>query len=296
MFRPVFIGGAGRSGTTLVADLLGTHEQLSPIYETNFVLGLAREMAASRPVAQTAAAIRHLMDRWTEPLPHRPHHKRPHELYLHGPHYILFDRNFALAATETLIAELPGDPIAGLRRFVNSLFARHAACDRKPYWVNKTPTYVAALPLLKEIWPELLFIHCVRDGRDVAASVLTRPWGPNTWSEAGKWWRDQVQPGIEFAARYPEQLMVLRYEDVLAAPTEAFEGILRALELSGASKMVESYLNAGGALDPTRAGAWRAERSDDIEAFEAAGGPMLRTLGYAPAFAHESSGPHGRQT
>lgn len=283
-FRPVFIGGAGRSGTTLVVDLLGTHAHLSPVYETNFVLSVARELLAERPRAESAAAIRGLMHQWTESLPQRPHFKRPHERYLHGPHYILFGRDYALAATETLIDELATDPMAGYRRFVETLFARHAELDGKPFWVNKTPTYIAALPFLKQVWPELLFIHCVRDGRDVAASVLTRPWGPSTWSEAGSWWREQVQPGLEFAERNPGQLVALRYEDVLARPTEALERILGVLGLRGASATVESYLAAGAVLDPARTGGWRKEASTDIAAFELEGGSMLCALGYEPAF------------
>src|SRR5262249_58185450 len=100
-FRPVFIGGAGRSGTTLVVDLLGSHASLSPVYETNFVLGVARELLAARPLAESAAAVRGLMHQWTESLPQRPHFKRPHEQYLHGPHYLLFGRDHALEAVET---------------------------------------------------------------------------------------------------------------------------------------------------------------------------------------------------
>ena len=282
-FRPVFIGGAGRSGTTLVVDLLGTHPDLSPVYETSFVLGVARELLAERPRAHSAAAIRALMHQWTESLPRRPHHKRPHERYLHGPHYILFDRDYALAATETLIGELATDPIAGYRRFVESLFARHAELDGKPFWVNKTPTYIAALPFLKQVWPDLVFIHCVRDGRDVAASVLTRPWGPNTWSEAGSWWRDQIRPGLEFAQRYPGELVVARYEDVLAQPTQALECVLEVLGLRGASATVERYLAAGAVLDPARAGGWRKEAFTDIAAFEVDAASTLRALGYQPA-------------
>src|SRR5262249_20301257 len=201
--------------------------------ETNFVLGVARELLAARPLAESAAAVRGLMHQWTESLPQRPHFKRPHEQYLHGPHYLLFGRDHALEAVETLIDELATDPIPAYRRFVESLFARHAELDGKPFWVNKTPTYIAALPFLKQVWPELLFIHCVRDGRDVAASVLTRPWGPSTWSEAGSWWRDQVQPGLEFAQRNPDQLVTLRYEDVLARPTETLERVLGVLGLCG---------------------------------------------------------------
>lgn len=284
-FRPVFIGGAGRSGTTLAVDLLGTHAKLSPVYETDFVLGVAREMLARRPVPETAAAVRRLMAQWTEPLPLRPHNKRAHERYLHGPHYILFERAFALQATETFIDELPTDPIGGFRRFVEALFARHAELDGKPFWVNKTPSYISALGFLQRVWPDLLFVHCVRDGRDVAASVLTRPWGPNTWAEAGGWWRDQVRPGLEFAARNPGQVAVLRYEEVLERPAQAIEGVLGALGLGGAAATVSKYLEAGAALDPARTGGWRSQSDADIEAFEVNGGATLKLLGYESAFA-----------
>jgi len=116
---------------------------------------------------------------------------------------------------------------------------RHAEVDGKPFWVNKTPTYVTALPFLKRVWPNMLFIHCVRDGRDVAASVLTRPWGPKTWSEAGSWWRDQVSPGLDFASTNPGQVVVLRYEDVLAEPTSALDRVLSELGLDGAAATVD---------------------------------------------------------
>ncbi|SES71567.1 Sulfotransferase family protein [Salinibacillus kushneri] len=33
MFSPMFIGGAGRSGTTLLVDLIGLHPNISPVYE-----------------------------------------------------------------------------------------------------------------------------------------------------------------------------------------------------------------------------------------------------------------------
>jgi hypothetical protein len=283
--RPVFIGGAGRSGTTLIVDLLGTHAHLSPIYETNFVLSIAREMLSKRPLAESAAAIRQLMHHWTEPLPRRPHYKRPDEHYLHGPHYILFERDYARQATETLLAELPTDPLAAFRRFIGSLFARHAELDGKPFWVNKTPTYVAALPFLKQVWPDLLFIHCVRDGRDVAASVLTRPWGPATWSQAGSWWRDQVEPGLQFARRNPAHSVLLRYEDALARPVQTIECALAPLGIGDAAVTVERYVRSGAVLDPARAGGWRKQAAPNIETFEIDAGATLRALGYEPAFA-----------
>ncbi len=281
--RPLFIGGAGRSGTTLAVDLLGTHEVLSPVYETDFVLQVARELLRRRPLAEVATAVRAIMDRWTAPLPLRPHNKRDHERYLHGPHHVLFDRATALEATEVLLRGLSADPVGAFRTFVEGLFERHAALDGKPRWVNKTPAYVGALPFLHHVWPDLLFVHCVRDGRDVARSVLTRPWGPSTWGEAGAWWRDQVLPALTFADAHPGSVLVLPYERLLAQPEASIAPVLAAAGLDGAERTVARYLASGAELDPARTGGWVAEAEDDLAAFEVAGAPTLRALGYEPA-------------
>ena len=75
----LFIGGCGRSGTTLVVDVLGLHPRISPIYETDFVMPIAVMLAKRTPLPQVIARVRSLMDQWTAPLPHRPHNKRAHE-------------------------------------------------------------------------------------------------------------------------------------------------------------------------------------------------------------------------
>ncbi|WP_404454406.1 sulfotransferase [Virgibacillus necropolis] len=41
-YPPMFIGGAERSGTTLLVDLLGLHSNISPVYETDFVKFLVK--------------------------------------------------------------------------------------------------------------------------------------------------------------------------------------------------------------------------------------------------------------
>jgi hypothetical protein len=83
-----FIGGVGRSGTNLIVDMLGLHPSLSPIYETDFALYFL-EFVRNRRLPQLHEAIEFSLD-WATPLPYRPHSKRKHEKYHHGPHYILF--------------------------------------------------------------------------------------------------------------------------------------------------------------------------------------------------------------
>ena len=98
---PVFIGGAGRSGTTLLADLIGCHPQISPIYETDFLRDFVLFFLASDAPPVNEACVRAIqyMDQWSKALPHRPHNKAEHERYVHGPHYLLFSRDEAMAAT-----------------------------------------------------------------------------------------------------------------------------------------------------------------------------------------------------
>jgi hypothetical protein len=37
---PTFVVGVGRSGTTLLVNLLGSHRSMAPIYETSFIKNL----------------------------------------------------------------------------------------------------------------------------------------------------------------------------------------------------------------------------------------------------------------
>ena len=280
----LFIGGAGRSGTTLAVDLLGLHPRVSAIYETDFVGQLIQLMSRDLPAPLVAEQTLIFMERWTRPLPHRPHNKRAHERYHHGPHHILFDRAFAMARTEELCgAIVQGRGALGLRHFVDALFAEHCRLDEKPRWANKTPAYVQLLPTLAQLWPEMRFLHCVRDGRDVAASVLTRPWGPNTPAEAAQWWGMKVAAGVRWGQLNPDRYHELRYEDLLADPEAT---LTQVFEWLGESPETEAILarTASIGLDPSRAGGWQNALSPaDVADFEAVGRDLLMHFGYAPA-------------
>ena len=224
------------------------------------------------------------MDHWTRPLPHRPHTKRSHETYRHGPHHVLFDRPFALACTEQLLADLDhAPPAVALRQFLDRLFQRHADLDRKPRWINKTPAYVQHLDLLRELYPDLRFVHCLRDGRAATASAMTRPWGPRSWAQGADWWRQNVAAGLRFAARHPDQVITLRYEHLLAEPHAQLARVLAALgeDPATAPAVLHAYQRDGFRFDPVRAGAWRHRTDpDDVVGFEARAGDLLDHLGY----------------
>jgi hypothetical protein len=294
--EPVFIGGAGRSGTTLVVDMLGLHPRLSPIYETDFVL-LLMALALEKPTRAKMLQkdIVRIMDEWTKPLPHRPHNKREHEKFHHGAHHILFDRLFAMDQSRRFIEEvIGGRAIPGLRALVHSLFAEHCRLDGKPRWINKTPDYVQHLKTLHELFPDLRFIHCIRDGRDIACSVMTRPWGPKTIPEAAAWWKDKIQSGVEFGKAHPTQYLEVRFEDVVRDPAAQLRRILAWLgEEDCSAQMLAHYREGVVSLDESRIGDWKARfSSDDLRAFTAHAGHLLEHFRYtAPSgsFAGEAA-------
>ena len=63
---------------------------------------------------------------------------------------------------------------AGLRAF----YRGYAAARGKTHYGDKTPTHIADIDVLSRVLPEARFIHMIRDGRDVAASLRGLPFAP----------------------------------------------------------------------------------------------------------------------
>ncbi len=286
-WRPVFIGGCGRSGTTRLVDLLGCHPQLSPIYETEFVRQVINMVLASPDPGEAglAARIRRLMHDWSKDLPFRPHAKHAHETYRHGAHYIRFSHAEAMEETERLLDTLrAGRPAEGLRRFVLGLFALHAAHDGKPYWINKVPRYVLMLPAMKALFPDLRFIHCVRDPRDVALSLVGRNWGHKSVQGAAQYWRQCVEAGLAFAERHPASYHEVRLEDLLLAGPATVARVVAWLGLAPDAAMERAVEELTGTTpERRRLHRWEEEMAEPDRRFvgrEMAG--LLRRFDYAP--------------
>lgn len=101
-------------------------------------------------------------------------------------------------------------PDASLSDMLRAFYAAYAARHRKPRWGDKTPGYVLDMPLIAEILPEARFIHVIRDGRDVALSLLPLWFGPSTLEEAARWWEERVRAGRRDASSV--QYIEVRYE------------------------------------------------------------------------------------
>ncbi len=281
---PLFLGGCGRSGTTLVADLMGMHPDLSPIYETDFVPALT-QLLFGRPelnTKQRSAQIFRFMSLWSQDLPRLPSNKAEHERYFHGPHHIRFDSMEAMDATMNVISQLT-HPQPALRQMIVRLFAAHCHADGKASWINKTPRYCVMLGALQRLFPDMRYLHCVRNPLDVINSARGRPWFKHQSLDAmAEYWTRRNAPFLQFAEQHPGSVLVVPYENLICEPAAQLTRIFDWLGMpASGDQIVAQYNEAGHSFDPSRIGQWTERLGrDDAAWLSRACGPIAQALGY----------------
>ena len=179
---------------------------------------------------------------------------------------------------------------------VSAPFVAYAEREGTARWGDKTPAYIAHVDRLAAIWPDARFVVLVRDGRDVALSVMKVPFGANNVWAAARSWAGAVRQGRDAAARYPGRVLEIRYEDLVTNPEQEiattcnFLGLeyspdMLAIEHTDRSKVVEDqaawFTNVWAGITTAAVGKWRTELTPrQVEVFESVAGNELRALGY----------------
>ena len=201
--------------------------------------------------------------------------------------------------------KLPGDPPAlpanlsgaDARRFaLGAPFVAYAEREGKTRWGDKTPAYIGHIDRVAAIWPEARFLVLVRDGRDVALSLLKVPFGANNVWAAARSWAGAIRHGRDAARRYPDRVLTVRYEDLVTLPAEevpricGFLGLeydpdMLAIDRTDRTKVVEDqagwFTNVWGGITTDAVGKWRRELTPhQQQVFESVAGAELRELGY----------------
>lgn len=179
---------------------------------------------------------------------------------------------------------------------VEAPFRAYATSHGKERWADKTPFYLAHIDELAAVWPEAKFVVVVRDGRDVALSLLGVPFGPNNAWAAARSWSRGIRLGLEAQARYPERVAHARYEDVVVRPREElrrvaeFVGVgwddeMLAIERTDPAKIVDEqqgwFTNVWAGINASAVGKWRREMPPRERAvFESVASAELERMGY----------------
>lgn len=298
---PVFIGGTGRSGTTVLGDLLNEHSQVrtSDPTEIKFlanrggfldvVFGSMGSKLDARPqlsilhyrtyrqrrakenelrLDRFSQFQRRLWEKWWQidaPPPHGP-----------GLHSGVSRESFE-QLLERYRRRIERDPIRQAREFLHGFITSQSKHGQERYWVETTPMNISYSYRLTKIFPEAKFIIIRRDPRDVIASLLTKNWGPNTPLEGVEWIEARLRADhLAIQAVPPSQVLIINLEDLISnSPQESYELILRFLALQDEDRMKSFHTNKMSSENAS-SGRWKTEI--DTPEFAAAIDSMNRRL------------------
>jgi hypothetical protein len=173
--------------------------------------------------------------------------------------------------------------------------------EGKARFVNKHPRNSVRIGYLRRVFPDARFIHVIRDGRAVAASIRTQvrsrprraaqPLGgfcrPPGWrslmrgdpvEENALVWRAIVRHVRQEGARLGADYREVRYETLCAEPRRVYAELFGFAGLAAG----EAEL-AGVPVEPlARSDAWRETLgAEEVATVEKAAGDLLAELGYA---------------
>lgn len=162
-------------------------------------------------------------------------------------------------------------------------------------WVDHTPDNVANVVRLLAEFPDARFVHVVRDGRGVAASLKGVDWGPATVSGAGQRWSQVLGQGLAAELSLPEgRIMRVHFETLLGDPQTTIRSICEFAGVEYTDAMcspdgsgLPAYTRrqhklVGRPLSASRVGAWKTVLTRrEIEIYESVVGDLLPLMGYS---------------
>ena len=104
-------------------------------------------------------------------------------------------------------------------QFADRVFGDFAELCNKQRWCIKVPGYLYQnIDKIHLIHPNMRFIHIVRDGRDVVASIIKQPWlraGSNQFDDALRIWLSLEKGDKKSKYIPPQNLLTVKLEEIL---------------------------------------------------------------------------------
>lgn len=206
----VFLVGCSRSGTTVVQRCLNAHPAITSFPETNF--------------------FGRLVGGWSGNLQARVGRVRPNRWYSAFDHLAEVLERPGLAARERNAGDF-GQAVDGFIQALDTIAGEREA----RVWVEKTPKHFRYVHLLERSVPDVRFIHLVRDGRDVVASLVDRARRYPAFERrldpraAARLWNEAVHAALRSQGRSGHAL--LAYEEFVRTPERELNRICSFLDI-----------------------------------------------------------------
>jgi Sulfotransferase family len=212
---PFFITGSGRCGTTLMRRLVveRTHAIVPP---ENYVLATSARLMTQaggdwpRFCRQCLSHLRASPD-WAVRLDPDP------------------------AEILGLLTSIPPifRTVADFWHALHAVLATRVGKPAETRWGDKTPSNAGLLPEIRRLFPDARVLLLVRDVFDMAWSYGTTaiPGRTGRYLEGARRWVAANTRALCFAARHPDQVLIVRYEDLTTGPEREMARVLTHLAL-----------------------------------------------------------------
>lgn len=178
-------------------------------------------------------------------------------------------------------------------------------------WAFYDPDAVLQIPVIKAEIPEAIFVHILRDGRDIALSLRKMggfrpfPWHRRQLGllETGLYWEWMVRRGRSYGSQIPADYIEIHYEELVTEPYRVLKKLgtfidhdldYRRIQQAGLGRVRESnssFLEDPEEVQGNPVNRWKEMLTpDEIAQLEATIGDTLREFGY------ETSASHARPT
>ena len=221
--QPLFIVSAGRSGTTLLRSMLVAGSDIAiPQENHSFPVAIRRFRTLqklgwpdlSRLIVSLFAS---------------------HYLY---PHW---DVNPALLLHQAI--KLP-DGERSLARLIDLVFQQYqeAHFPEAKLWGDQSPLNALYLHWLLPVFPQARYLHLLRDGRDVVASMVHAQVGAGSLADACLRWQTSVKQAHWLVGKVPaDNYLELRYEDLVQAPEASLQRVADLCQIDYSEKMLDYW-------------------------------------------------------
>jgi hypothetical protein len=172
---PILIGGCGSSGTTLLRTIINQHPNIfcGPELST-----FNKKLLYQESYQKIQQNFKQFLELGIPTTAHLPTEWLPTSVDGHNQREMRFFQNLDQYGINPDQLESIAFQCSTFIQLVDQFFQIVLAKEGKQHWAEKTPTNCYCIKEFFEAFPLGSYIHVVRDGRDVVASLTRRGWSP----------------------------------------------------------------------------------------------------------------------
>jgi hypothetical protein len=283
-FQPLFVGGSGRSGTTIVVNLLNRHSKIHASLPREIKYLTSRsgliDLVYGRPIGleEGYKGVRNNLIARLLPIIGRSklHYFQKN---LHGVWWSeagkkgkargliqAIDEEVLISAEKNFLANFRRQPEVTARDLFRTLSAAQLKKPDIRYFADSTPVNIMQANYLHNLFPDALFINMVRDGRDVALSVANEKWGPKDPYTALEWWGNRVLKAKLALNEVPQnQSLTIRLEDLVSRNREgSLDEIIKFLDIDS-EVALSDFFESELTKDKLNEGLWKKKVTNPVK-------------------------------